>query len=202
METRKTTKPYPAELRERAVRMVREHEARARLAVGGDPLDRGEGRLHGRDAAAAGCGRPSVTGARGAGLTSDERDAAEGAGAGEPRAAPGQRDPAQGISAYFAAGGARPPVQAMIAFIDDHRAVHGVEPICRELPIAPSTYHAHAARRADPSKAPAARAPRRRPSRPDPAGLGGELPGLRRAQGLAAARPRRDRASRAARSPV
>ena len=41
----------------------------------------------------------------------------------------------------------------MIAFIDDHRGVHGVEPICRELAIAPSTYHAHAARRADPSKA-------------------------------------------------
>ena len=40
----------------------------------------------------------------------------------------------------------------MIAFIDDHRAVHGVEPICRELPIAPSTYHAHVVRRADPSK--------------------------------------------------
>jgi putative transposase len=42
----------------------------------------------------------------------------------------------------------------MIAFIDDHRDVYGVEPICRVLPIAPSTYHAHAARRADPSKAP------------------------------------------------
>ena len=38
----------------------------------------------------------------------------------------------------------------MIAFIDEHRAVYGVEPICRLLPIAPSTYHAHAARRADP----------------------------------------------------
>ena len=41
----------------------------------------------------------------------------------------------------------------MIALIDDHRGQYGVEPICRELPIAPSTYHAHAARRADPSKA-------------------------------------------------
>ncbi len=40
----------------------------------------------------------------------------------------------------------------MIAFIDDHRGVHGVEPICKVLPIAPSTYHAHAARRADPAK--------------------------------------------------
>jgi putative transposase len=41
----------------------------------------------------------------------------------------------------------------MIAFIDEHRAVHGVEPICKVLPIAPSTYHSHAARRTDPSKA-------------------------------------------------
>jgi transposase InsO family protein len=40
----------------------------------------------------------------------------------------------------------------MIALIDDHREVHGVEPICKVLPIAPSTYHAHAARRADPEK--------------------------------------------------
>jgi len=43
----------------------------------------------------------------------------------------------------------------MIAFIDEHRARHGVEPICRVLPIAPSTYHAHAARRVDPAKLPA-----------------------------------------------
>ncbi len=43
----------------------------------------------------------------------------------------------------------------MIAFIDDHRALYGVEPICKVLPIAPSTYHAHAARRADPGRLPA-----------------------------------------------
>ncbi|GEP01946.1 transposase [Methylobacterium haplocladii] len=43
----------------------------------------------------------------------------------------------------------------MIAFIDDHRVVYGVEPICRVLPIAPSTYYAHAARRADPGLLPA-----------------------------------------------
>ena len=40
----------------------------------------------------------------------------------------------------------------MMAFIDEHRGLYGVEPICRVLPIAPSTYHAHAARRADPGK--------------------------------------------------
>ena len=43
----------------------------------------------------------------------------------------------------------------MIDFIAEHRATYGVEPICRVLPIAPSTYHAHAARRADPGKLPA-----------------------------------------------
>jgi transposase InsO family protein len=43
----------------------------------------------------------------------------------------------------------------MIAFIDDHRATHGVEPICKVLPIAPSTYYVQAARRADPAKQPA-----------------------------------------------
>jgi putative transposase len=40
----------------------------------------------------------------------------------------------------------------MIAFIDHHRATHGVEPICKVLPIAPSTYHEHVARRHDPSR--------------------------------------------------
>jgi putative transposase len=40
----------------------------------------------------------------------------------------------------------------MIAFIDDHRAAYGVEPICKVLPIAPSTYHAHVARRIDPAR--------------------------------------------------
>jgi len=41
----------------------------------------------------------------------------------------------------------------MIAFIDDHRGAYGVGPICEVLPIAPSTYHAHVARRRDPDKA-------------------------------------------------
>lgn len=34
----------------------------------------------------------------------------------------------------------------MIEFIDDHRESYGVEPICRILPIAPSTYYEHKAR--------------------------------------------------------
>lgn len=54
----------------------------------------------------------------------------------------------------------------MIAFIDGdegqktawgavflrHRDAYGVEPICRVLPIAPSTYHERVARRQDPAR--------------------------------------------------
>jgi len=39
----------------------------------------------------------------------------------------------------------------MVDFIDELREEHGVEPICEVLPIAPSTYYEHRARRDDPS---------------------------------------------------
>src|SRR5688572_12431799 len=39
----------------------------------------------------------------------------------------------------------------MVAFIDDHREQFGVEPICRVLPIAPSTYFRHKAEQRDPT---------------------------------------------------
>jgi hypothetical protein len=41
----------------------------------------------------------------------------------------------------------------MIGFIDDHRAEYGVEPICRVLPIAPSTFYEHQAVARDPARA-------------------------------------------------
>ena len=40
----------------------------------------------------------------------------------------------------------------MVSFIDDHRGVYGVEPICAVVPIAPSTYYEHKARQADPRR--------------------------------------------------
>lgn len=42
----------------------------------------------------------------------------------------------------------------MVAFIDAHRDVYGVEPICAQLPIAPSTYYEQKARAADPTRVP------------------------------------------------
>ena len=38
----------------------------------------------------------------------------------------------------------------MIAFIEEHRDAIGVEPICKQLPIAPSTFYDHMAKRANP----------------------------------------------------
>ena len=43
----------------------------------------------------------------------------------------------------------------MVAFIDQHREALGVEPICKQLPVAPSTYYEHKARAADPGRLPA-----------------------------------------------
>jgi hypothetical protein len=40
----------------------------------------------------------------------------------------------------------------MVAFIDDHRKASGVEPICRVLPIAPSTYYRRKAEQRDPTR--------------------------------------------------
>jgi transposase InsO family protein len=42
----------------------------------------------------------------------------------------------------------------MVAFIDAHRAEYGVESICKQLPIAPSTYYEQKSRQADPSRLP------------------------------------------------
>ncbi len=43
----------------------------------------------------------------------------------------------------------------MVAFIDAYREDYGVEPICAQLPIAPSTYYEAKARATDPTSRPA-----------------------------------------------
>ena len=146
----KTTNKFSPEVRERAVRLVLDNEGQhgsrwqAILSIaakigcsGADPERLGqEGR---------GGQRPTSR--------HPDRDGREDEGArtGEPRAAPGERDSAEGFS-LFCDGGARPPVEVMVDFIDDHRGEHGVEPICNVLPIAPSTYYDHLARKADPAR--------------------------------------------------
>ena len=78
------------------------------------------------------------------GVTTAEAQRIRGARAGEPGAAAGQRDPEAG--GEFLRGGARPPTQEVVAFIDANRDEFGVEPICTvvriALQVAPSTYYA------------------------------------------------------------
>ena len=42
----------------------------------------------------------------------------------------------------------------MTAFVDANRSAYGIEPVCKVLAIAPSTYHVHARRRSHPETAP------------------------------------------------
>ena len=136
--TKQASPKYAPEVRERAVRMVFEHEGEhasqwaaissiaAKIGCTAETL--------------RGWVRPSRVRPGEAARPDDGRTGADqGAGARGPRTASGERDPSQGVG-VFRPGGARPPVQEMIAFIDEHRAVHGVEPICKVLPIALSTY--------------------------------------------------------------
>jgi transposase InsO family protein len=80
--------------------------------------------------------RPGLTAEERARLTRLERENAE--------VHPGERDPPEGVGG-FRPRGARPPRAVMVAFIDAHRGVYGVEPICAVLPMAPSVYYAHKA---------------------------------------------------------
>ncbi|WP_429060442.1 IS3 family transposase [Azospirillum doebereinerae] len=151
--TKAASRRYAPEVRERAVRMVFEHE--------GDHAS--QWAAIGSIAAKIGCTAETLRGwvrqaerdqGKRPGPTTDEQERIKALER-ENRELRQANEILRKASAYFAPGGARPPVSEMIAFIDAHRAVHGVEPICKVLPIAPSTYRAHAARRADPSKAPA-----------------------------------------------
>lgn len=54
----------------------------------------------------------------------------------------------------------------MVSFIDVHRVEHGVESICKVLPIAPSTYYDHLAKRVEPARR-SARAKRDAALRPE-----------------------------------
>jgi len=55
-------------------------------------------------------------------------------------------------AAFFRPGRARPQTEVMVSFIDQHRDIHWVEPICALLPMAPSTYYRHKTCEAHPER--------------------------------------------------
>ncbi|WP_145912061.1 IS3 family transposase [Blastochloris viridis] len=160
----KTTNKFSPEVRERAVRMVLDHEAEhpSRWAavvsvatkIGCTPQTLNEWIRKTEVDAGKRVGVPSDVAEKLKALERENRELRQA------------NEILRKASAYFCDGGARPPVQDMIAFIDDHREVHGVEPICKVLPIAPSTYHDHVAKRADLAKL-SARAKRDQALRPE-----------------------------------
>lgn len=142
---------YP-ELRERAVRMVREQrsEYSSEWATMRSIAEKPAARPR---RCASGYGGRSATRARAragratSGSGSRRWNGRIGSSGGRTRSCARPR--------FFRAGKTRPPREVMLAFIDRHREVYGVEPICAKLPIAPSTYYAHKARQADPARCPA-----------------------------------------------
>ena len=176
---------YPQELRERAVRMVFEHQDEhpsqwaaicsiaAKFGISHETLRNWVRRAEVDDGL-----RP--------GLTSDERERLKTLER-EVRELRRANEILKSASAFFAAELDRRPTQ-MIAYIDANRDRFGVEPICQVLPIAPSTYYA--AKRRPPS----ARALRDEELKVEIRRVHAEqLRGLRRPQGLAPAAPGGDR---------
>ncbi|MFV0513779.1 MAG: IS3 family transposase [Jhaorihella sp.] len=151
MTKRRFTPAYPAELRERGVRLFRENRAdytsdtAAYRAIapklGCSP-----------DSLRVWCQQAERDAGQRAGLTSAEKDRIKELER-ENRELRTANEILKKASAYFAGGGARPPVQAMIAFIKEHRGVFGVGSICRVLGIAPSTFYEHKAIERDPDRA-------------------------------------------------
>ena len=123
---------------------------RVQLVVGGGRLDQRQDWLHARDPATVGA--PGRARPWPAAWPDDQRSRTDQAArARDPRVAPGQRDPAQSVG-VFCPGGDRPPMRAVKAFIDEHGAVYGVEPICKVLPFSRSTYYEHVSRQSDPER--------------------------------------------------
>ncbi len=178
-----TSRRYSPEVRERAVRLVleqqREHESQwaAIRSV----------------AAKMGCTdetlrtwvrRAEVDGGRRAGVTSEERARLKELER-ENRELRRANEILKSASAFLR-DRARRSNQEVIAYIDKHRDVFGVEPICSVLQFAPRTYYAAKA-----TAALGAGAARRGAEAGDRPGAPGQLRRLWRRQGLGAAEPRR-----------
>ncbi|WP_420543025.1 IS3 family transposase [Serratia bockelmannii] len=153
-----SAKRYPPELRERAVRMLLEHrdeydsEPDAIRAISSkigchyDTL-RAWLRQHKNDV--RGDTNPVSTDV--SELSTNERQRLKELER-ENRELRRSNDILRQASAYFCAGGARPPLEKIMPLMQRLSGTHGVRPVCRELDIAPSTYYWHQQRQRHPEK--------------------------------------------------
>jgi putative transposase len=134
---------YPAELRERAIRLVFEirtesGEQRGAISKVANQLGLNIETLR------KWVNQAEIDEGPRLGLSGDERRHMRELEKENRRAAPGERDTE--VSSDFLRGGARPPTAEVTAYIDAHRERFGVEPICKTLQFAPSTYYDHKSR--------------------------------------------------------
>ncbi|MCR9193050.1 MAG: IS3 family transposase [Gammaproteobacteria bacterium] len=132
---------YSPEVRERAVRMVLEHEreypsqwqAICSIAskIGCSP-----------DSLKAWLQRSRVDAGEIPGSTTEERERIKALEK-EVKELRRANEILKTASAFFCPGGARPQTEVMVDYIDLNKDKHGVESICKVLPIAPSTYYDH-----------------------------------------------------------
>src|SRR5664280_2906512 len=129
---------YPPELRERAVRLVFETTSERGERFGA--VTRVAGQLGiGPESLRKWVHQAEVDGGKRTGLTTEERERMKLLER-ENRELRRANDPQERRG--FLRGGARPPVLEVTRYIDEQRVTFGVEPICRALAIAPSSYYA------------------------------------------------------------
>ncbi|MFC6308070.1 IS3 family transposase [Paraburkholderia dipogonis] len=141
---------FSAEVRERAVRMVREH--RGEYPSQWAAIESIAPKIGCTSQTLLGwVKREEVDGGERDGVTTSERERLKALER-ENKELRRANEILKLASAFFAPGGARPPPEVLKAFIDQHRDTFGVEPICKVLRIAPSGYRRHAAQLRDPSR--------------------------------------------------
>ena len=182
-----TTRRYCEAEKERAVRLVRQLRKELGTRSRHDPAGRGAARYRHRVAARVGA----------AGRDRRRREAGGddgGGGAGSSELEQENRELRRAneilqVGVGFLRGGARPPTEVIVGFIDEHRDEFGVEPICKVL----ADRSEHVLRR-QVAAAPSARARARRGDDAGADGVVGRQPqGLRGAQAVEGGPPGRPR---------
>jgi len=172
------------EVRARSSAVVMEHRGAIMPHNGSDRLDRGEIRLHRGDDAEKGVRHAERDRGLRAGADEEEREADKALEEGETAKYGQANEILRKASAYLRRRSSTAG-EAMKAFIDDQSGrLRGRADLPLVLPIAPSTYHVHAARVADRAiirTGPWRDAAMRSRSR----GYGKRTPGIRGAQGMA-----------------
>jgi transposase len=143
-----TTRRYSQEEKAQAVRLVR--QLRKELGTDHGTIQRVAEQLGiGVESVRSWVKQADVDDGVKPGLSSDDAVADQGARARGARVASSERDLEVGVG--FLRGGARPPIEVIVAYIDEHRGEFGVEPICKVLQVAPSSYYAAKWRLIEPS---------------------------------------------------